>query len=1358
MFCDLTKLITKHIELILVPKQHAPNSSIHTAAANASLIADHGATDTCIRRTDASNLPLEHVNPTAPRTLLSFPNGSTVATYAHANLPLGPLRLPVGLYENKDLRHSLFAATQATERGCELHETNTGGTVTLGGKVILRSDKLPGSKLWTIPLERFWPDHSAATVAAAHMALVPHSRTIQERVAWCHASYGFPAVATLLSAFDAGIATFPGVLPADIRRYPPRSRATDAGHMAQQRKGYRSTQRSTQAHSVNSTTPGAPTAPTDPTELADFLHARAHSYILSRDDVVHGDATGRFPLPSTSGSNYVLVMTYRGYHKLLPLKDRSGVEYTRTYESGIRFFRDHHGHLGPWIRLDNESSARLEQLFRLQNLGVQHVPANMHRANRAERGIQTAKSHIIASLAGAAENFPLKHWDQLLPQQELTLNLLLPWGPDPSKSAYEGLHGAPYDFAAHPFGPMGCEVMTFVPKSLRTATLPGAAAPIPSTFGQKAVRGWYIGARLDGYRMHTVLVKDALRISAQLSWYPAALTAPTTTTEAISAAIHDLRSLLSREEDPQVLLDARVALNQLHRSLPAGGLEPPPLVALTSPSDPSSAITLHPLATASPTSSPRVSITPAVGGEHVIATHDHIPATTITAETGPNRPVLQPQSSWPRGIALPPHADREPLPRVAKRNRSYRFSTRTPSLPSKGGTTTAHVNHSRSVPPTATHTVISKIDAATRVSPFAGLGYGSRVSDAQRITASARPNRIQAPPILATLLAGGLLSPTETQDWRHYVARQEPTATERTAACNHVILNLDSRGKPLTLPSALSGEFGAIWQENSGAEIDRFLRHKALTALLPNDLPPDAASRCTYYNPKVKEKIKLGVPPDDVQRRVRGAIGGDRITYSGPNSARVAEVDVVKALCNAAISEMATDPSTALFTADIGDFYLHTPLEEPDRVYLRIHVRYMTDAVIEKHQLRQFVVDSQIWFRVDRAIYGHPKAGLLSKQKLDKHLLSWGYAEDPVVSCLYHHKDNGTYFSLVVDDFLVKVRSTAARKHFEDCMAAGGYPMTYEAEATKYIGFTIAIDRARGTLQLSMPGYVAKLCKRYPLRGHVAASTPMLYVPPTYGAKVQAPPPPDTSDELTPSEVTEVQSIVGGCLYYSRMIDLPTLAGVGDLASEQAQKKRSILAKVDRLLAYLSANPDTKITYHASDMVLSAFSDGSYLSVARSRSRAGGIAYYGWRNSRRLNGAVYAKSTILDVVVASAAECEYGSLFLCARDLVWQRLIAAALGYPQAATDIHCDNSCAVSLANDTAVLAKSKAMDMRFHWIRDRVRQGHFNVTWVPGKDNIADFFTKALPISTHRRLVELLVQSTPLPSPLKRSAAWRQ
>jgi hypothetical protein len=118
-------------------------------------------------------------------------------------------------------------------------------------------------------------------------------------------------------------------------------------------------------------------------------------------------------------------------------------------------------------------------------------------------------------------------------------------------------------------------------------------------------------------------------------------------------------------------------------------------------------------------------------------------------------------------------------------------------------------------------------------------------------------------------------------------------------------------------------------------------------------------------------------------------------------------------------------------------------------------------------------------------------------------------------------------------------------------------------------------------------------------------------------------------------------------------------------------------------------------------------------------------------------------SVILSTVVASAGEAEYAAIFKVAQLCENVRLICGDLGYPQPATSIICDNTCAVGIVNDTCKVKRLKAIDMRFHWVRDRVRQGHFTVSWQPGKHNLADFFTKPLAVYLHKQVKQLYVHS---------------
>lgn len=144
-------------------------------------------------------------------------------------------------------------------------------------------------------------------------------------------------------------------------------------------------------------------------------------------------------------------------------------------------------------------------------------------------------------------------------------------------------------------------------------------------------------------------------------------------------------------------------------------------------------------------------------------------------------------------------------------------------------------------------------------------------------------------------------------------------------------------------------------------------------------------------------------------------------------------------------------------------------------------------------------------------------------------------------------------------------------------------------------------------------------------------------------------------------------------------------------------------------------------------MILKIHSDASYLSESKARSRIGGYFYLGNKdNSMQNNGAIHVIAKIIKNVVSSAAEAEIARVFINAKEAVPIRLGLEELGHPQGATEIVTENSTASKIINDTCKQLRSKAIDMRYYWIRDRVGQKQFKVIWRPGIENLADYFTK--------------------------------
>ena len=101
--------------------------------------------------------------------------------------------------------------------------------------------------------------------------------------------------------------------------------------------------------------------------------------------------------------------------------------------------------------------------------------------------------------------------------------------------------------------------------------------------------------------------------------------------------------------------------------------------------------------------------------------------------------------------------------------------------------------------------------------------------------------------------------------------------------------------------------------------------------------------------------------------------------------------------------------------------------------------------------------------------------------------------------------------------------------------------------------------------------------------------------------------------------------------------------------------------------------------------------------------------------------------------MGSAAEAEVAALYLNAQEALPIPQCLIDMGHPQPATGIKTDNQTATGILNGTIKQRRSKAIDLRFSWLKDQQEQGQFDIKWVPGKVNLADYFTKHHPGSHH-------------------------
>ena len=187
---------------------------------------------------------------------------------------------------------------------------------------------------------------------------------------------------------------------------------------------------------------------------------------------------------------------------------------------------------------------------------------------------------------------------------------------------------------------------------------------------------------------------------------------------------------------------------------------------------------------------------------------------------------------------------------------------------------------------------------------------------------------------------------------------------------------------------------------------------------------------------------------------------------------------------------------------------------------------------------------------------------------------------------------------------------------------------------------------------------------------------------------------------------------------------LPTL---GTLAMQQATPTQTTMKHFHQFFDYVATHPDAIVTYNVSDMFLSGHSDASYLSKSNARSRAGGNFFISNNSDDPPNNvAVLTVSQIIKDVMSSTAEAELGALFINCHEAIPARHTLIEMGHPQLPTPVQTNNTTALGVVKYTISPRRTKAMDMRFHWLCDRIQQRPFWHYWMPGPHNKGDYVTK--------------------------------
>lgn len=361
-----------------------------------------------------------------------------------------------------------------------------------------------------------------------------------------------------------------------------------------------------------------------------------------------------------------------------------------------------------------------------------------------------------------------------------------------------------------------------------------------------------------------------------------------------------------------------------------------------------------------------------------------------------------------------------------------------------------------------------------------------------------------------------------------------------------------------------------------------------------------------------------------------------------------------------------------------------------------------------------------LYGKIDAEVYVELPPNLESKYpansvcKLNKAL--YGLKQAPKI-CIFVHGKERLVIGVYVDDLLIMGENREAIDRLKIKLQTR-FKMTDLGPATYYLGIKLTRqwNQWGNKLCLSQKAYIKKILKDFKMEDANGVATPM--------ADVSLAPHEDINYSADPELRKWYQSAVGS-LMYLMLSTRPDIAyAVSQLSRFSANPTEKHKVAVKHVLRYLKQTIDYGLVFDSSNKGkgLMGYTDANWARDHDRRS-TGGFVFM-------LFGTIITWSSKRQATVAlSSCEAEYIAETEAAKEAIWLRRLLQHFNYLGPITvTIKGDNRGALALAKNPEFHARTKHIDIRYHFVRQKVEEGLVELEWTGTAANIADGMTKPL------------------------------
>lgn len=354
--------------------------------------------------------------------------------------------------------------------------------------------------------------------------------------------------------------------------------------------------------------------------------------------------------------------------------------------------------------------------------------------------------------------------------------------------------------------------------------------------------------------------------------------------------------------------------------------------------------------------------------------------------------------------------------------------------------------------------------------------------------------------------------------------------------------------------------------------------------------------------------------------------------------------------------------------------------------------------------------------RLEKAIYGLKQASRSWNFKFTDVMKNFGMKPTHSDPCVFVNESRSLILALYVDDGLI-IWSHKQEKDALISLLESKFEIT-TSDGTNYAGMEIKYDK--DSVFIHQQNYCRKVIERFGMNDCSPVSTPA-------ESHVKLSKPEEESDLKVP-----YRELVGSLMYLA-IVSRPDIAyAVSVLSQFMTNFNAHHWTAGKRVLRYLAGTSNLGITYGSTGSRLTAFSDSDFAGCVDSRrSRTGNLIVFN-------GGPVIWKSQRQPLVAHSSTEAEFMAADSATTSVKWIRMLLDEIGFsPGDATLLYVDNMSAITLIKNPQYHHRSKHIDIRYKYIRERYQEGLINLQYVNTKDQVADLLTKPLPLPAFKYLI---------------------